>query len=153
MIIGRTAARLWRQLLLFIEQLIIPVIDLPQEKLKVSFSHKTLKYCSSTRWSSGFELRARQRIGSFFFPFWINAHCWVEGARSSLAGRVREPGCPASLEQAGAGPLPPVSILHLREPFLTATPEDWHTGATTLHLCNNKFCRVSGWGICVTAPL
>jgi len=45
-IIGHTDMRLWRQLLLFIEQLIIPVIDLPQEKLRVSFSHKTVKYLS-----------------------------------------------------------------------------------------------------------
>lgn len=35
-------------------------------------------------------------------------------------------------------PYPWLSILHLREPFLTAALEGWHADATTLNLCNNK---------------
>lgn len=76
MIIYHTATRLWRQFLLFIEQLIILVTDLLQEKLRVSVCHKTLKYHSWTSWGSGFELTARQRTESIlFFSFWIKAQC------------------------------------------------------------------------------
>lgn len=41
------------------------------------------------------------------------------------------------------GPYHCVSVLHLHEPFLKATPKGWCTGAATFHLCNNKLYRVS----------
>lgn len=96
MIIYHTATRLWRQFLLFIEQLIILVTDLLQEKLRVSVCHKTLKYHSWTSWGSGFELTARQRTESILFFFILDKSSMLEGGGSSVAGIVREHGFSAS---------------------------------------------------------
>lgn len=41
------------------------------------------------------------------------------------------------------GPYHPVSVLHLREPFLKATPEGWRTSAATFRPRNKKLYRVS----------
>lgn len=73
MIIYHTAIRLWRQFLLFIEQLIILVTDLLQEKLRVSFFHKTLKYEPA----GAVDLNSARQQTEFilFFSFWTNAQC------------------------------------------------------------------------------
>lgn len=100
MISYHTATRLWRQFLLFIEKLIILVTGLPQEKLRVSFCHKTLKYHS---WGSRFELTARQQTELILF-FILDKHSVLEGGGNSLAGSMSE----HSFSASGWSRTPPI---------------------------------------------
>lgn len=124
----------------------VPMIDLPQEKLRGAFRCKTLKSRSWTSWGSGFELTARQRTGSIFFSILDKCPLLGRGSREFPGGQSE--GARLLSTKLEQGPYPPVSVLHLRECcLLTATPQGRHTGVTTLNLCNNKLhwvkCEVS----------